>query len=273
MDPPADHDGEQEKRPLRSSSLPLPPPRSTRGATVGSRNITILLVLSFICFLSTFLTYNRILKPYLKIDQPPLLDYNDISVDDKQKQLLFQPTAYHKHIQLRQSNYVHHNNLTHTSKSTFGTGKNSNVRIIFQLHDPKVVPIEINKFNPYINCPLGQQFEGKRRRVGTGEIREGILPPSLTKVVQSNDHSREGRVLDFTATISTNLKILQIGDSVGLQLAQAFDEMVGCRNNVTSGNGTGFCRPRDVVWEAWRGHDGRSILSPTIGGGLSAIWR
>eukprot|EP00984_Skeletonema_dohrnii_P007123 scaffold2568_cov107-Skeletonema_dohrnii-CCMP3373.AAC.4 len=156
-------------------------------------------------------------QPMLPDDLPPVVN-DDLSdkpaaVDDKQKQLLFQPTAFHKHIQLRQSNYAHHNNLTHTSNSTFGTGR------------------------------------GLRRKP-TKEIRKGELPPSLTNVVQSNEHPREGR------------------------LAQTFDEMVACRNNsVISGNGTGFCRPRVVFSEAWAGHDGRSILSPTIGGGVSAMWR
>ena len=276
--PPADHDGAEEGRKRHSSA---PPHSPRRGTAVGSRYIALLLVLSLICFLSTFLTYHRILSPYVEvmstsIDQPLLSDDNDTvsnkktAVDDKQ--LLFQPTAFNKHIQLRQSNYVHHNNLTHSSKSTFGTGKNSNVRISFQLHDPKVVPIE-STFNPYVTCQLGMIFQGKGlRRKPTNEVRHG-LPPSLTNVTQSNDYPREGRVLDFTATISTNLKILQIGDSVGVQLAQTFDEMVGCRNNIVSGNGTGFCRPRVVFSEAWAGHDSRSVLSPTIGGGVSAMWR
>lgn len=116
-------------------------------------------------------------------------------------------------------------------------------------------------------------FEKKgEERYPTEQIRTG-LPPSLSSLTQSNDHPRGGRVLDFTATISTNLKILQIGHSVLVQLAHTFDEMVGCRNDVTSGDGMGFCRPRVVQWNAWADHEGRSILSPTIGGGVSAMWR
>eukprot|EP00984_Skeletonema_dohrnii_P032781 scaffold27486_cov67-Skeletonema_dohrnii-CCMP3373.AAC.1 len=104
MDPPADHhDGEQERRqPLISS------PR--RGTAVGSRYMTLLLVLSFICFVSTFLTYNRILSPYLEVmtlsidqpmppdDLPPVVN-DDLSdkpaaVDDKQKKQLLKKQQY-----------------------------------------------------------------------------------------------------------------------------------------------------------------------------------
>ena len=267
------NDGEEERRPPRSSAVSHTP----RGTAVGSRYIALLLVLSLICYLSTFLTYQRILSPYVvtftsTIDQPLLSDNNhdiissrEVAVDDD-KQLLFQPTAFHKHIGVRPYNYIHNNNFTHSSKSTFfGTGINSNVRISFQLHDPKVIPIN-NTFNPYVTCQVGMIFQGKGlRRKPTKEVRSGILPPSLMNVTQSGDYPREGRVLDFTATISTNLKILQIGDSVGVQLAQTFDEMVGCRNN--------NCRPRVVFSEAWQGHDSRSVMAPTIGGGTSAMWR
>lgn len=299
MDPPADHNGD-EKRKLQGGNSSIHPPR--RGAKVGSRYVTLLLVLSFICFATTFLTYQRMLSPYVEvmtasIDQPlpndvvstnptakddrqQILEDDDLSnkpavVDDKQEEF-FKPTPFHKHIQQRQSNYVHHNDIIHSSKSTFGTGENSNVRISFQLHDREVVPIK-NSFNPYVTCKTGMIFQGRGlRRKPTKEVRKGVLPPSLMSVTQSNDHPREGRVLDFTATISTNLKILQIGDSVEVQLAQTFDEMVGCRNSNVTGagsNGTGFCRDRVVFAEAWAGHDSRSILFPTIGGGVSAMWR
>eukprot|EP00573_Skeletonema_grethae_P003123 CAMPEP_0201690516 /NCGR_PEP_ID=MMETSP0578-20130828/3944_1 /ASSEMBLY_ACC=CAM_ASM_000663 /TAXON_ID=267565 /ORGANISM="Skeletonema grethea, Strain CCMP 1804" /LENGTH=665 /DNA_ID=CAMNT_0048175533 /DNA_START=212 /DNA_END=2209 /DNA_ORIENTATION=+ len=269
------------------SSAPPHSPRRREGTAVGSRYIALPLVLCFMCFIS-FLTYHRILSPYAEvmsasIDQPLLSDDNDDlsnkpAVDDKQ--ILFQPTAFHQHIQLRQSNYVHHNNLTHSSKSTFGRGKNSNIRISFQLHDPKVVPINNTLWE--LACPVGMNPIFYRRgrppnrvRVDPEEVRSGILPPSLTRVTQRNDYPREGRVLDFTATISTDLKILHIGDSVGVQLAQGFDEMVGCRNDIVSGNGTGFCRPRisHSAPLAGIGHDSHSILSPTIGGGVSAMWR
>jgi len=278
MDPPADHDGGEKRRtrpPQRSSSFP--PPTRERFVGVGSRYVKLLLVLIFISFFVTCLVYDRILTPYwevmtLSIDQPIRDDYNIEDKRHQQQQQSFHPTAFHKHVHLRQSSSTDYNFTNSTLFATTGTTKDSNyVRITFQFHDPKVVQLK-NVYNPYIKCPIGEVMQRRNNRKATfpsGEIREGVLPPSLTRVSSSNEYTRNGRVLDFTATITTNLKILQIGDSVLVQLAQAFDEMVGCRTN----NGKEFCRPRDVLWEPWTGHDGRTIVSSTIGGGVSAIWR
>ncbi len=227
--------------------LPLPKRRLRTAVRVSS----FILIVSYFFQTQVRVEHNTLLKrdqQQLKLSFPP-------------PQPQFQPTAFHKHIRLRQSNYAHRNNL-----STFGAGENgSHVRISFQLHDRNVVPLNYTFIHPGSLCPLGMIFER--------QIRTGALPPSLTNLTQSNAHPRGGRVLDFTATISTNLKILQIGHSVLVQLAQTFDEMVGCRNDVTSSDGMGFCRPRVVQWNAWTDHEGRSILSPTIGGGVSAMWR
>lgn len=186
---------------------------------------------------------------------------NNHSVSDLANQVFYQ-TPFHSHIKLRPSNYTHHNNYNDSVQLTYGKGVNRNVRISFELHDPMKVPLT-NVFHPDImTC---------RRFID--EKTDVILPPPLSRVVQNEDYPRGGRVLNLTATISTNLKILHIGDSVMVQLAQTFHEMVGCRNAALSGNGTGFCRPRVVLHESWRGHEGRSILAPTIGGGVSAMWR
>jgi hypothetical protein len=45
--------------------------------------------------------------------------------------------------------------------------------------------------------------------------------------------------------------------------AQAFDEMVGSLSMQT----------RSVLWQSWRGHDGGTVVAPTRGGGVSALWR
>ena len=132
---------------------------------------------------------------------------------------------------------------------------NVTARISFQLHDPKDWELR-NVFNLYVKCPLGKVTVGKRK-VPTGEFRTGKLPQSLVRDDEGN------RILDFTTTISTDLKILIIGDSVGVQLAQAFDEMVGGKE----------LESRTVAWEAWRGHDGGTVVAPTSGGGVSAMWR
>ena len=131
------------------------------------------------------------------------------------------------------------------------------IRISFQLHNRSAHPLT-NRYNPYVTCPLGMQHQGKgNRRKSTGETRDETLPPLLDEA------------LDFTVTIQTDLKILHVGDSVMVQLAQAFDEMAACTfhyNNSTA------CHRRKVLWEAWKGHDGRTAI-PAVGGGVSSLWR
>lgn len=175
-----------------------------------------------------------------------------ISSQDDQS---FRPTLF-EHIKTRQ---LHPGNNKSSVVST--SEIDDNIRITFQLHNPTTVPLT-NTFNPYVTCALGVQYSGRgTRRRPTGETRYGTLPPSL-----------RGPVLNFTATVSTNLKILQIGDSVGVQLAQAFDEMAGCRPTLQKIGKGYICKPRTMLWEAWPGHDGRTII-PTYGGGISALWR
>ena len=70
-------------------------------------------------------------------------------------------------------------------------------------------------------------------------------------------------MLDFIVTISTNLKLLFIGDSVMVQLAQVFDELLRGQESET-------CK---VLWELWCGHEGGTVLAPTHGGGVSVTWR
>lgn len=74
-----------------------------------------------------------------------------------------------------------------------------------------------------MKCPLGEE-------------RSGEIPPLLywwvdkkhpTATVEGGRRRHAGRVLDFTTTVSSNLKLLLIGDSVMIQLAQAFDEALG----------------------------------------------
>lgn len=72
-----------------------------------------------------------------------------------------------------------------------------------------------------------------------------------------------GRVLEFTSTISTSLKLISIGDSVTVQFSFSLDEMLG-GDELSS---------RTVLWDSWIGHLGGSIVWPTNGGGASATWR
>ena len=94
--------------------------------------------------------------------------------------------------------------------------------------------------------------------------RTGELPPSLVRVDESPRFDNtsnishvgrgSGRVLDFTTTISTNLKILFIGDSVMMQLAQSFDQMVmgGVSESGTGEKGKVMQHHDNASGEQWR---------------------
>ncbi|KAL9182202.1 hypothetical protein ACHAXT_012854 [Thalassiosira profunda] len=128
------------------------------------------------------------------------------------------------------------------------------VRISFRLHSPDVVPYPTNYLSVQgYACPLG------------------TLPPSL---------SGRRSVLNFTATISTDLKILFVGDSISQQFAEGFyssvhsDDYAGgytiLRSFVNDGepifaNGKIFSRSGLHVCS--------SLVAPARGGGVSAYWR
>jgi hypothetical protein len=172
------------------------------------------------------------------------------------------------------ANYSQISRDSPSSSSEYAAYDNNNsslhddiVRISFELHDPNTKPLT-NAFNLYMKCPLGEVTTGRKRRIKTGQYRDGALPPSLiridddTAIIDGSKRS-SGRVLDLTTRITTNLKILAIGDSVMLQLAQAFDESLGGLE----------MQSRTVLWESWSGHNGGTVVSPTQGGGISAFWR
>ena len=69
-------------------------------------------------------------------------------------------------------------------------------------------------------------------------------------------------MLDFTTTISTDLKILQIGDSITIEIAEAMDEMFGGHILKTVDGGLA----RNNLWESWAGADGGTLTAPTRGG-------
>jgi hypothetical protein len=180
--------------------------------------------------------------------------------------------TYYRHIQF--ANHHPQNRTNSTSSLVQHHHDNNNVRITFELHDPQSIPLH-NMFNPYVTCPLSRITTGKKKRIPTEQFRSGELPPSLKRVVDQQDmhgRYRSGRVLDFTVTISTNLKLLFIGDSVLVQLAQAFDEMVLIMDK-KQGDKQIPNTTRKVLWESWHGHDGGTIVAPTRGGGVSALWR
>eukprot|EP00585_Thalassiosira_rotula_P002730 CAMPEP_0196145604 /NCGR_PEP_ID=MMETSP0910-20130528/20770_1 /TAXON_ID=49265 /ORGANISM="Thalassiosira rotula, Strain GSO102" /LENGTH=51 /DNA_ID=CAMNT_0041407587 /DNA_START=1 /DNA_END=153 /DNA_ORIENTATION=+ len=50
-----------------------------------------------------------------------------------------------------------------------------------------------------------------------------------------------------------------------VQLGQAFDEMIMSNGQYAT---TEDPIHREIVWEAWRGHNGGTVVSPTRGGGV-----
>lgn len=67
---------------------------------------------------------------------------------------------------------------------------------------------------------------------------------------------------DFQVKISTSLKIIIIGDSVGIQFSQALQEATGAHPT-----------DRHVIKYSWRKHEGVHLASPVLGGGAVAGFR
>ena len=121
----------------------------------------------------------------------------------------------------------------------------NDVRISFRLHDPEEVP-----------------YPSKFLSVHGYTCHAGILPPSLS-----------GRaILNFTTTISTDLNILFVGDSITQQFAQGFYASVVAEDSMGSHSIT-----RSFINGQIFGNSGlhvcTSIVAPTRGGGASAYWR
>lgn len=148
------------------------------------------------------------------------------------------------------------------------TAKANNVRISFSLHDPTKVPFKSLYAPASKGCHIGSL-----RQYSHGGERTGVHPPSLMLGGTLESHRDNpthidfecigGRVLDFTTTITTNLKILNVGDSISIQMAQALDEMMGAPE----------LNSRQLLWESWPGGDGGTLVAPTRGGGINGAWR
>lgn len=241
-----------------------------------------------------FLAFNAIIgfeafsvSPPKQVDHP-LYKYFGVSTNDgistlpqaeKINSLGFEHTPYYKHIRtLKRVNGITEDGIITRNLHNNSNGASSEdhgVRIAFSLHDPITLPLT-QAYNSQFQCRSGKVAK-------TGEFRTDELPPSLFRVQDEHmmqqfsdiefnvrEVIRSGRVLDFTATISTNLKLLFIGDSVMCQLAQAFDEMVDPDHGK---GGRKKSLYRKIIWDSWPGHDGGTILAPARGGGASAMWR
>ena len=124
-----------------------------------------------------------------------------------------------------------------------GTHGNSNVRIAFRLHDPAGAP------RPDRFLSVGA-FVCKDR---------AALPPALGP-------SREGRLFDFTTTISTDLNILFMGDSLAHQFSQGFDAAVVPEDRDDR-------RKVHLKYVTGKQFDCLVSTAPVRGGGVTAFWR
>ena len=124
MDPPADHHDWKEQRRQLSVSTPIPSRRATK---VGTRYIGSLLLLSFICFVFDAQIFGRFSTPSLEVMTATIdqrlshndnYNYNNLTVKPEIK--VEDQLSSYKHIQTRRFSYVHHDNITHSSKSTYG---------------------------------------------------------------------------------------------------------------------------------------------------------
>jgi hypothetical protein len=114
-------------------------------------------------------------------------------------------------------------------------------RISYSLH-PKSSRPYTNEFEPFTKCDLNEKKKG---RVG--------LPAEMKNATG---------VLDFTTSVTTDLKILFMGDSVSIQYSQGFEEAAGALHE-----------HRAVLRYSWGTHEGLHVSAPVRGGGVVAGWR
>jgi hypothetical protein len=117
-------------------------------------------------------------------------------------------------------------------------------RISITLH-PKELRPYTNSFNPFAGCPIVDANGKKKGRLG--------LPAEMKNATG---------VLDFTTSVTTDLKILFMGDSVSMQYSQGFEEGAGALH-----------AHRTVLRYSWGFHEGLHVSAPVRGGGVVAGWR
>jgi hypothetical protein len=113
-------------------------------------------------------------------------------------------------------------------------------RISYTLHQQGSRPYK-NEFEPLTMC-----------RSGKKKTRQG-LPTAMKNATG---------VLDFTTSVTTDLKILFMGDSVSMQYSQGFEEAAGAQH-----------AKRAVLRYSWGTHEGLHVSAPVRGGGVVAGWR
>jgi hypothetical protein len=122
--------------------------------------------------------------------------------------------------------------------------ENQPSRISYTLH-PKYLQPHKNIFSQDYQCPIVEEGPNIRARRG--------LPAEMNNTMG---------VLDFTTRVTTDLKILFMGDSISMQNSQGFEEAAGALH-----------AHRAVFRKSWRHYEGLTISAPVRGGGVVAGWR
>lgn len=99
-------------------------------------------------------------------------------------------------------------------------------------------------------------YQGKFEVSYTCNVDPGVRDDLPDKLKQSPG------LLDFATTISTDLRILIMGDSVAIQLANVLEEALGISK-----------ASKKVLRISWGDFEGLAASGPTHGGGLVASWR
>ena len=142
--------------------------------------------------------------------------------------------------------YIHAttNTKAYTEQHTPYNTQNHSIRISFRLHNQldEGLPTKFLSVKPYM-CGSNK----------------APLPTSLSQTT----------ILNFTTTISTNLKIVHVGDSLSQQFVQGFDATL---------LGNSYEYNRNVLAEYFYegkvySHNCLSVAAPTRGGGVSSYWR
>jgi hypothetical protein len=102
-------------------------------------------------------------------------------------------------------------------------------RISYTLH-----PKYLQPYNQWYRCPIVEGGPKIRARRG--------LPAEMNNTMG---------VLDFTTSVTTDLKILFMGDSVSMQWSQGFEEAAGALH-----------AHRAVIRYSWGSHEGLTVSAP-----------
>jgi hypothetical protein len=136
--------------------------------------------------------------------------------------------------------------------------------------DVRVKEAAANAFNSGLIPLILEEIEKQPSRISY-TLHPKYLQPFNNTFSRSYDCRRRGLpdemkntsgVLDFTTSLTTDLKILFMGDSISVQCSQGFEEAAGALH-----------AHRTVFRISYRREEGLTIAAPVRGGGVVAGWR